>query len=264
VRKEKQERSNLSVHPSMKAGQLQGATEGVGGGAEAVGLPRLHVLLERERHEINDKRMYRLYRKEGLQVRRRKRRKRAVRPRRILAVPSQANERWSMDFVHDQLASGRRLRCLTVVDDFTREAVAIEVDHSIGGVRVAEVLDRAGRRRGWPAAIVCDNGPEFTSRALDVWAYERGIEGGLQPGPAPQLTRQSHPGALCRAGRDVYVKPARESGLKSGPNLGGRSPVPSRFQIQEACAIADFFRPTEYMVRRAIRSHSPSAEANRW
>jgi putative transposase len=93
-----------------------------------------------------------------------------------METPEAANERWSMDFVHDQLASGRRLRCFTVVDDFTRESVAIEADHSVPGERVAAVLDRVGRARGFPRSIVCDNGPEFTSRVLDQWAYERGIE----------------------------------------------------------------------------------------
>lgn len=140
------------------------------------GYRMLHVLLEREGHELNHKRLYRLYREEGLQVRRRRRRKRAVRPRRVMETPGAANERWSMDFVHDQLASGRRLRCFTVVDDFTREAVAIDVAHSIPGERVAAVLDRAGLVRGFPRSIVCDNGPEFTSRVLDQWAHERGIE----------------------------------------------------------------------------------------
>lgn len=128
-------------------------------------------------HELNHKRLYGLYRKEGLQVvRRRRRRKRAERPRRVMETPKAANERWSMDFVHDQLASGRLLRCLTVVDDFTRESVTIEVDHSAPAQRVAKVLDRAGKERGLPRSIVCDNGPEFTSRALVVWAYERGVE----------------------------------------------------------------------------------------
>lgn len=140
------------------------------------GYRMLHVLLEREGHEVNHKRVYRLYREEGLQVRRRRRRKRAIRPRRSLETPSSSSERWSMDFIHDELANGRRLRCLTVVDDFTRQAVAIEVSHSIPGERVAEVLDRAGLRRGLPGTIVCDNGPEFTSRCLDQWAHDRGIE----------------------------------------------------------------------------------------
>jgi putative transposase len=139
------------------------------------GYRMLHVLLEREGQEVNHKRVYRLYREERLQVRRRRRRKRAIRPRRALETPSTASERWSMDFIHDELATGRRLRCLTVVDDCTREAVAIEVAHSIPGEQVAEVLDRAGLRRGLPGTIVCDNGPDFTSRCRDQWAHDRGI-----------------------------------------------------------------------------------------
>lgn len=119
------------------------------------GYRMLHVLLERKGHAVNHKRVYRLYREEGLQVRRRRRRKRAVRPRRTLEIPTAPSQRWSMDFVHDELATGRRLRCLTVVDDFTREAVAIHVAHSIPGEHVAQVRDRAGRERGLPAAIVC-------------------------------------------------------------------------------------------------------------
>jgi putative transposase len=140
------------------------------------GYRMLHVLLEREGHEINHKRVYRLYREEGLQIQRRRKRKRSARPRRAMEMPTAANERWSMDFVHDQLASGRRLRCFTVVDDFTRESVVIDVAHSIPGERVAAALDRVGFVRGFPRSIVCDNGPEFTSRTLDQWAYERGIE----------------------------------------------------------------------------------------
>ena len=136
----------------------------------------LHVLLEREGHTLNHKRVYRLYREEGLQIRRRRKRKRAARPRRAMEMPTAENERWSMDFVHDQLASGRRLRCFTVVDDFTRESVVIDVAHSIPAERVAEALDRVARARSLPKSITCDNGPEFTSRALDQWAYERGIE----------------------------------------------------------------------------------------
>jgi len=140
------------------------------------GYRMLHILLEREGHALNHKRVYRLYREEGLQVRRRRRRKRAVRPRRAMEMPGAANERWSMDFVHDELANGRRLRCFTVVDDFTRESVVIDVAHSIPGERVADVLDRVGLVRRLPRSIVLDNGPEFRSRTLDQWAYERGIE----------------------------------------------------------------------------------------
>lgn len=162
------------------------------------GYRMLHVLLEREGHELNHKRVYRLYREEGLQIRRRRRRRRAVRARRSMELPSASSVRWSMDFVHDQLASGQRLRCLTIVDDFTREAVAIDVDHSIPAERVAAVLDRAGRARGLPKSIVSDNGPEFTSRALDQWAHERGVElSFIRPGkPVENAIVESFNGTL--------------------------------------------------------------------
>jgi putative transposase len=163
-----------SVRPADR--ELRGRLKELAEERRRWGYRMLHVLLEREGHELNHKRVYRLYREEGLQIRRRRRRKRSARPRRVMNVPEAANERWSMDFVHDQLASGRRLRCFTVVDDFTRESVVIDVAYSIPSERVAAVLDRVGMLRGLPASIVCDNGPEFTSRALDQWAYERGIE----------------------------------------------------------------------------------------
>lgn len=108
---------------------------------------------------------------------RRKRRKRvAALPRKRREPPTSANERWSMDFMSDSLATGRCFRTLNVVDDFTRECVAIEVDTSISGERVTRVLDRVIERRGKPRTLIVDNGPEFTSRALDAWAYRHGIQ----------------------------------------------------------------------------------------
>lgn len=139
------------------------------------GYRRLHVLLQREGFAVNRKRIYRLYRAENLMVRKRKRRRVAAQLRAPLLKAMRPNERWSMDFVLDSLSSGRRFRVLNVVDDCTRESVAMEVDASLGGERVARVLDEAGRARGLPAVLVVDNGPEFTSRALDRWAYERGV-----------------------------------------------------------------------------------------
>ena len=139
------------------------------------GYRRLHVLLQREGFAVNRKRIYRLYRAENLMVRKRKRRRVAAQLRAPLLKAMRPNERWSMDFVLDSLSSGRRFRVLNVVDDCTRASVAMEVDASLGGERVARVLDEAGRARGLPAVLVVDNGPEFTSRALDRWAYERGV-----------------------------------------------------------------------------------------
>lgn len=140
------------------------------------GYRRLHVLLVREGWTVNHKRVYRIYREEGLSVRKR-RRKRVARERCPLAQPAGPNERWALDFVSDALSRGRKIRLLTVVDAFTREALAIEVDTSLSGVRVARVLDQVIARRGRaPQEIVLDNGPELTSKALDQWAYERGVQ----------------------------------------------------------------------------------------
>jgi putative transposase len=125
---------------------------------------------------LNYKRVQRVYQEEALQVRRRRRKRRAVVPRSPLPVPTRPNERWSMDFVRDTLGDGRAFRALTIVDDCTRECPAIEVDFSLPGDRVAAVLDRLAGSRGLPRAIVCDNGPEFTSEALDAWAFMRGVK----------------------------------------------------------------------------------------
>jgi putative transposase len=139
------------------------------------GYRRLHILLEREGLVINHKRVHRIYRAAGLQVRRRHR-KRLTRAERIsVPLPDQRLARWSMDFTVDTLADGRGFRTLNIVDDFTRECVAIEVDRSLPGLRVARVLDRLHATIGLPQSIVVDNGPEFAGRALDAWAYGRGV-----------------------------------------------------------------------------------------
>ena len=139
------------------------------------GYRRLHVLLRREGRVINHKRIYRLYRQEGLTVRRRKR-KRVARGRGpILLAPMRTNQRWSMDFMGDTLASGRTFRLLNIVDDFSRECVVIDAATSFPGTRVVRVLDELAEVRGLPETIVIDNGPEFTSRALDEWAYRRKV-----------------------------------------------------------------------------------------
>jgi putative transposase len=94
----------------------------------------------------------------------------------VLAVPTQPNERWSMDFMGDTFASGRTFRTLNIVDDASRECLAIEVDHGLSGLRVIRVLDHLALSRPVPRRIVVDNGPEFTNTALDAWAYRRGVE----------------------------------------------------------------------------------------
>jgi putative transposase len=139
------------------------------------GYRQLTRVLRREGWPINRKRVQRLYQEEGLQVRRRRRKRRAVVPRVPVAVPLRPNERWSMDFVRDTLGDGRVFRCFTLVDDCTRECPAIEVDVSLPGERVVRVLDRVAAVRGYPRAIVCDNGPEFVSAALDEWAHRHQV-----------------------------------------------------------------------------------------
>jgi putative transposase len=139
------------------------------------GYRRLHILLEREGLVVNHKRVHRIYQAAGLQVRRR-RRKRLTRAERMpLPTARQPLELWSMDFTTDTLADGRNFRTLNIVDDFTRECVAIEVDRSLPGLRVTRVLDRLHAAIGLPQTIVVDNGPEFAGRTLDAWAYARGV-----------------------------------------------------------------------------------------
>lgn len=140
------------------------------------GYRRLHALLRREGYEVNHKKLFRLYREEKLTVRRRGGRKRAIGTRAPMLLPLAPNERWSLDFVSDQFTDGRRFRILTVVDDCTRECLALLADTSLSGVRVARELERLIAERGKPKMIVSDNGTEFTSNAILTWAEGAGIE----------------------------------------------------------------------------------------
>ena len=124
---------------------------------------------------MNHKRVYRLYRAEGLAVRRKHRKRLASALRTVLPPPAAPNERWSMDFVSDALMNGTRIRAFNVVDDFTRECLAIEVDTSIPGLRATRVLERIAATRPLPKYLICDNGPEFTGSAFDAWAHRRGV-----------------------------------------------------------------------------------------
>lgn len=150
------------------------------------GYPTLHDMLKAEGRVINPKRTYRIYREEGLQVRT-KRRNKLVRPRIPMILPSAANERWSVDFMSDQLANGRRFRIFNIVDDYTRECVDQIVDFSISGIRLVRELDRLAQRRPLPATIVCDNGPELTCKAMFFWAKRTGVKlHFIQPGKPTQ------------------------------------------------------------------------------
>jgi len=139
------------------------------------GYRRLTVLLRREGWTVNHKRVYRLYGQEGLQVRRRKRKRIGAVERQPFTTPTRPSERWSMDFVSDALTDGRKFRSLNLVDDYNRECLAAEVDTSITGARVVRVLEGLRERRGLPQVLVMDNGPEFAGQALDVWAYKQGV-----------------------------------------------------------------------------------------
>ena len=140
------------------------------------GYRQLWDRLRRKGCRVNQKKIYRLYREERLQVRRRRRKRARSAPRRPLPRPVALNQRWSMDFMSDYINDGRRLRTLNVIDDYSGECLAIVVGRSITGEQVGRTLDAVALERELPQAIVTDNGPEFTSKALDIWSYERGVE----------------------------------------------------------------------------------------
>ena len=150
------------------------------------GYRRLHVLLEREGRQVNHKRVHRVYREAGLTLRRKKR-KHCVRMSTPLGIYTEPNQEWALDFVHDVTASGRSIRVLNVIDAYTRESLAMEVDTSFAGLRVTRVLDQIIAERGLPRAIRCDNGPELTSRHFLAWALDRKIDLiHIQPGKPTQ------------------------------------------------------------------------------
>ena len=151
------------------------------------GYRRLHILLKREGMEMNWKKLYRLYKEEGLTVRKRGGRKRALGTRAPMTIPQGPSQRWSLDFVSDSLVDCLRFRILCVIDDFSRECLATVVDNSISGVRVARELDRIAETRGLPCMVVSDNGTELTSNAILKWSQDRQVEWHyIQPGKPMQ------------------------------------------------------------------------------
>lgn len=141
------------------------------------GYRRLHVVLQREGWRVNHKRVYRLYKQEGLELRiKRRKKKRAAAPRVPCPPTTAPNDRWSMDFVSDRLISGQAFRVLTIVDNVTKVSPALEVGFSLTGRHVTAALDRAAAVYGLPKAICVDNGPEFAGKELDAWAYRRGVK----------------------------------------------------------------------------------------
>jgi putative transposase len=180
------------------------------------GYRRLVAMLAREGMPANHKRVYRLYREEGLAMRMRQRRRIHWSGKVASPKASRSNQRWSMDFVSDCVSTGTVIRMLTVVDDCTRECPAIEVDTSLGGFRVGRVLDRIASERGLPEAIVVDNGPEFRGRAMAAWSQERGVRlEFIQPGkPTQNAFVESFNGRLrdecLNANWFIHLKDARQ------------------------------------------------------
>lgn len=140
------------------------------------GVEMIHLKLRQAGHLVNYKRVERLYRLEKLQVRRRRRKKIPVAERQPLIRPGAANEVWSMDFVFDRVATGRTIKSLVIVDDATHECVAIVAEHSIGGTHLTRILDEVCAKRGKPAIIRTDNGPEFVGKAMLNWSFRMGVQ----------------------------------------------------------------------------------------
>lgn len=157
-------------------GPLRQRLRALAGLRRRFGYRRLGWLLEREGTKVNPKKVYRLYREEGLAVKRRRGRRRAIGARAPIVVPQALNQRWSLDFVSDQLANGRRFRLLNVIDDFNSECLASIPDFSLSGLRVIRELGAIIASRGRPAMIVSDNGTELTSNAVLRWAADQRIE----------------------------------------------------------------------------------------
>jgi putative transposase len=217
------------------------------------GYELLHGLLAAEKLVVNPKRTYRIYREEKLQVRTKPRKRLAKRPRVKMAVPDAANQRWSMDFVSDQLATGRRFRILNIVDDHTRECVCQVVDFSISGDRVARALKELANTRGLPAQIVCDNGPEFTSKAMFLWAQQSGVKlHFIQPGkPTQNAFIESYNGkfrdaclnehwfvTIADARRQIEIWRVHYNTVRPHSSLGNRTPEQFRLAGEKGCGKA--------------------------
>ena len=171
------DRSSIRYHSVRPDdADLRTAMKAVAAERRRFGYRRVHVMLERQGWQVNQKKIRRLYREEKLQVRKRGGRKRALGTRRPMVVRERPDERWSLDFVSDAFTDGRRFRVLAVVDDYSRECLALVADTSLSGLRVTRELTAVMARRGKPQTIVSDNGTELTSMAVLRWCQDSGIQ----------------------------------------------------------------------------------------
>jgi putative transposase len=166
---------------------LRGKITGIAHEKRRYGYRRIHMMLKRDGERINHKKVFRIYHELGLKVLKRGGRKKAL-GQRVVPMPlTRVNQEWSLDFVHDALADGRRIRILTIVDDYSRESLKMVVDTSINGSRVRDELTELLETRGKPERILSDNGTEFTSTAILKWCYDRGVRWDyIQPGKPQQ------------------------------------------------------------------------------
>ena len=238
------------------------------------GYRRLHILLTREGLVMNHKKLRRLYREERLAVRRRGSRKRALGTRAPMALPQGPNQRWSLDFLSDAFTDGRRFRILAIVDDFTRECLALVADTSLPGLRVVRELDAIVAARGQPTMIVSDNGTELTSMAMLRWSQERRVEWHyIAPGKPQQnafvesfngrlrdellnetlFTSLAHAREVLALWKDDYNTIRPHSGLGNlTPEVYAKPALPDR-NGAERCATARAPRPAP-LLRRANRA----------
>ena len=140
------------------------------------GYKRIMILLQRQGYKIGKNKTYRIYKEEGLQVRTKRRKKTVSRLRTTLPRPRSINKVWSMDFVHDELTSGQKIRMLTIVDHFSRESVAVDVDFGLKAIDVINCLERLKITRGIPKIISVDNGSEFSGKEMEKWAFENNVK----------------------------------------------------------------------------------------
>ena len=215
------------------------------------GYRRLHVLLKREGYLVNHKRLFRLYREERLAVRRRGGRKRAIGTRAPMMVPVAANDRWSLDFVSDQLTDGRRFRILTVVDDCTRECLALVADTSLSGSRVARELDRLMTERGKPKMVASDNGSELTSNAIPTWADQSRVAWHYIPHPASPCRTPSSRASMAGCGTNCSTRRCSRHWAQARVALGWKSPSEFAFTRRPRRDLAALCRG----FRASSRSH---------